>query len=85
MEQSKLLREAKDATVSFSHWLDEKVAPTCGTAYALELAEWRKEFGLIKSLIESPDRLQIALVGTTGAGKSTFLNAVLGQEILPLL
>ncbi len=33
---------------------------------------------------DRPDQVRIALVGTTGAGKSTFLNALLGQELLPV-
>lgn len=84
MEAAELLLKAKGATRSFSLWMDEKIEPIAQKAHALELASWRKEFFLIKGLIDRPDRLQIALVGTTGAGKSTFLNAILGQEILPV-
>jgi hypothetical protein len=60
------------------------VAPSAESAHPLELATWRKELELIRGLVDHPDRVRIALVGATGAGKSSFLNAVLGQEVLPI-
>lgn len=69
---------------AFAKWFEEQLEPFARSSYPLELDSWRREFNLIRDLIEKPDRVRIALVGTTGAGKSTFLNAVLGQEILPV-
>lgn len=69
---------------AFAKWFQEQLEPFARSSYPLELDSWRREFNLIRDLIEKPDRVRIALVGTTGAGKSTFLNAVLGQEILPV-
>jgi predicted GTPase len=78
-------KRAHVALAVFSKWMDEKVIPYASATHPLKLAEWRKEFDLIRGLVDRPDRVRIALIGSTGAGKSTFLNAVLGQEMLVLL
>jgi hypothetical protein len=83
-ESAQLYQRAKQEIESFSKWFDEELDPFARSSYALELGSWRSEFNLIRSLIDDPERVRVALVGTTGAGKSTFLNAVLGQEILPV-
>jgi hypothetical protein len=84
MENAKLLKQTKEATSSFERWFDEKVKPNAANKYPPEFDKWRKELSLIQTLVDHPGRVQLALVGTTGSGKSTFLNAVLGQEILPV-
>lgn len=84
MEAHQIILHAKESVQSFSQWLDEKVAPLAQETFSQEYAEWRKELEQIRALVERPGQVRIALVGTTGAGKSTFLNAVLGQELLPV-
>lgn len=79
-----IIYHAKRSIDSFHRWMLEKVEPFAKSSYPLELSTWFNELDLIRALVERPDRIRIALVGTTGAGKSTFLNAVLGQEILPV-
>lgn len=83
-ESETLFHLAKVEINSFSKWFDEKLEPFAKSSHPLELTAWRSELGLIRGLVEHPERVRIALVGTTGAGKSTFLNAVLGQEVLPV-
>lgn len=78
------LTKAKQQLGVFIHWMTDKVTPIAASAHPLQLAEWNKELDLIKDQIEKPDRVRIALIGSTGAGKSTFLNAVLGQEVMPV-
>jgi hypothetical protein len=78
------LSKAKNQLGIFTRWMREKVEQIATQSYPLQLAQWRKEIDLIRNQVERPDRIRIALIGSTGAGKSTFLNAVLGQEILPV-
>lgn len=84
MDTNQSILHAKESARSFAQWLDEKVAPLAQETFSQEYAEWRKELEQIRTLVEKPGQVRIALVGTTGAGKSTFLNAVLGQEVLPV-
>ena len=79
-----MIRQAKESVQSFAQWLDEKAAPLAQETFSQEYAQWRQELEQIRALVEKPGQVRIALVGTTGAGKSTFLNAVLGQELLPV-
>jgi hypothetical protein len=80
---SSLLR-AKGYVSALEAWMTKKVGPIASNKYPVELKSWFKELDLVRAQIERPDRVRIALVGTTGAGKSTFLNAVLDQELLPV-
>ncbi|MCK6553391.1 dynamin family protein [Candidatus Binatia bacterium] len=79
-----LLSLARDALGTFTRWFSDHVDPLARASYPLERAAWQKELDLITDLMDRPERIRIAFVGTTGAGKSTFLNAVLGQEVLPV-
>ena len=78
------MSRARQSLRLLTKWMTEKVEPTGRVSFPLELAGWQKELDLIRGQIERPDQVRVALVGSTGAGKSTFLNAVLGQEVLPV-
>lgn len=80
---SDLLRARKSVN-AFAEWMTKKVGPIARARYPHEWEAWCRELDLIRGQIERPDQVRVALVGTTGAGKSTFLNAVLGQELLPV-
>lgn len=77
-------QHAIEVTHSFKKWFDTSVAPIVRSSDLRQLENWEREIEGIRALVEDLNRLRIALVGTTGAGKSTFLNAVLGQEVLPV-
>jgi hypothetical protein len=79
-----LLTRVRQSATAFSGWIEGRVAPTAASAYPLELANWKRELDLIRGLVDRPERVRIALIGTTGAGKSSFLNAVLGEYVLPV-
>lgn len=84
MESCQIIDRAKKSVYAFSHWLNERIKPLATEAFPQEFTTWCKELDEVEALVERPARARIALVGTTGAGKSTFLNAVLGQEVLPV-
>ena len=71
------IRRLSEATTS---WLKQAVAK----AFPEKTQEFLREADAILELIDKPAEVRIALVGTTGAGKSTFLNALLRQEVLPV-
>jgi hypothetical protein len=61
-------------------WLRQDVAEV----FPEKSQEFVREADAILELLDKPAEVRIALVGTTGAGKSTFLNALLCQEVLPV-
>lgn len=61
-------------------WLNQDV----GKIFPDKTQEFLRESDAIIDLLDKPVEVRIALVGTTGAGKSTFLNALLCQEVLPV-
>ncbi len=84
MEPSKIILNARNLAESFNLWLQDRVKPLAEARFPADFASWCKEVETIRTMVDKPGHLQIALVGTTGAGKSTFLNAVLGEEVLPV-
>jgi hypothetical protein len=57
-----LVAHARVASASFAKWIDDTLDPFASASYPLELAAWRKELDRIRSLVENPDRVRIALV-----------------------
>jgi hypothetical protein len=68
---------------NLQHWFIHKVAPL-KSVYPAEYKNWLKELGSIREQLQKTGSIRVALIGSTGAGKSTFLNAVLGQQVLPV-
>lgn len=64
-------------------WFDQKVKPL-STVYQQEYRTWVKELDSIRDQLRKTGSIRVALIGSTGAGKSTFLNAILGQQVLPV-
>lgn len=74
---------AKLAFNQTARWLKTQVAPIA-QKHPQQLEDWNREMRAIREQLANTDSVRVALVGTTGAGKSTFLNAVLGHELLPV-
>lgn len=47
-----------------------------------ELLNWLNMIGELQSRIKKPDRTVVAVAGATGAGKSSLINAIIGEEKL---
>jgi len=72
--------EIRRLSAATTAWLKQEVAKV----FPEKTQEFLREADAILELIDKPAEVRIALVGTTGAGKSTFLNALLCQEVLPV-
>lgn len=65
-------------------WMHTRIQPVAATQCPSEWQRWQAELQSIRATLDQPQSVRIAMVGTTGAGKSTFLNALLGQQVLPV-
>lgn len=72
--------EILNLATATKEWLRKDVI----TVFPEKTKEFINESDAIIELLDKPSEVRIALVGTTGAGKSTFLNALLRQEVLPV-
>ena len=62
----------------------EWLSQTVGKAYPGQSRAFIARLDEIVKPLGATSEVHVALVGTTGAGKSTFLNAILRQEVLPV-
>jgi hypothetical protein len=78
------LTRAKQFFAAVAGWMALQVDPLANTQHPQEWDAWCKELSAVREQLYGSECIRIALVGTTGAGKSSFLNAVLGQQLLPV-
>lgn len=69
---------------SFDEWFDGHVTPVARSRFYDQYRRWEDERLAIRSLAANRSPVRVALLGSSGAGKSSFLNAVLGQQVLPV-
>lgn len=67
---------------SFRGWLDNHGAPCLTAEHAALLESWREELAAAESLLEQKPELPIAFLGPSQQGKSSLINALLGENIL---
>lgn len=63
-------------------WGTDHGAPTLGTGSASPVTHWQEELTASGGLLEAGKELPIAFLGPSQQGKSSLINALLGQEIL---
>lgn len=75
---------AQTSLAALHTWMGARIRPVAVAQCPSDWNRWQAELHAIRTTLEHPQSVRIAMVGTTGAGKSTFLNALLGQQVLPV-
>jgi hypothetical protein len=75
---------AFDRLVACERWLTTTVREAIRPEWKPQLDAWFQETLRLREALSTREVVRVAMVGTTGAGKSSLLNAVLGAEVLPV-
>jgi hypothetical protein len=74
--------ELQNFIADFRHWLDHVGAPCLTDDHKLLLESWHQELAAAERLLEKKPELPIAFLGPSQQGKSSLINALLGENIL---
>lgn len=66
----------------FRGWLDQHGSPCLSADHHSLLASWHQELAAAENLLEKKPELPIAFLGPSQQGKSSLINALLGENIL---
>lgn len=66
----------------FRHWLAQAGAPCLTEAHQPLLDSWHSELAAAENLLEKKPEMPIAFLGPSQQGKSSLINALLGEDIL---
>jgi len=75
-------QDLKTYLVEVRNFLEKKVEPLFNGKYASELQGWKSELDAIEKLLEPKPDLTLAMLGPTQQGKSSLINALLGEKVL---
>jgi hypothetical protein len=67
---------------NFREWLDLHANPLLQTETPSLVASWRAELAAAERLLEYKPELPIAFIGPSQQGKSSLINAIVGETIL---
>lgn len=76
------LQELRQYIDSFRTWLEKDAASLCQLDQVEKLQQWRHDLIVAESMLAHQPELPIAMLGPSQQGKSTLINALLGQNIL---
>jgi GTPase SAR1 family protein len=71
-----------DYIAEFREWLAAHGEPSLQSQQASLVADWREELSAAERLLEAKPELPIAFLGPAQQGKSSLINALLGENIL---
>ena len=71
-----------DYIAEFREWLDAHGEPSLQSQQSSLIANWREELSAAERLLEAKPELPIAFLGPAQQGKSSLINALLGENIL---
>lgn len=74
--------DLKSYITKFRDWLDLQAAPVLQTDHSAVLTSWREELAAAERLLEQKPELPIAFIGPSQQGKSSLINAIVGETIL---
>lgn len=66
----------------FRRWIEEQGVPCLTGEHSLLVASWQEELEAAKRLLEHKPELPIAFLGPSQQGKSSLINALVGENIL---
>lgn len=67
----------------FLNWYRDHAGPALAETYPVLAGQFDRDHGSLRQRLENPARLQVAFIGSTTVGKSTTINALLGERLLP--
>jgi hypothetical protein len=76
------VEKLRDYIAEFRAWLDAHGEPSLQSQQASLIADWREELSAAERLLEAKPELPIAFLGPAQQGKSSLINALLGENIL---
>src|SRR4051812_36617839 len=68
----------------FREWIELQGAPSVQAEQPSLVAGWREELAAAERLLEERPELPIAFLGPSQQGKSSLINALVGENVLPV-
>jgi hypothetical protein len=75
-------KELQSYIAKFREWLDLEAAPALQADHSSVVASWREDLDAAELLLEQKTELPIAFIGPSQQGKSSLINAIVGETIL---
>jgi hypothetical protein len=77
-------KDLQNYIANFHKWIDLHGGPLLQAEQASLVANWREELAAAERLLEEKPELPIAFLGPSQQGKSSLINALVGENVLPV-